>query len=150
MPREIITDWQTACDILDAAHVIHLALVDQDGPYCVPVNFARKGHALYLHSSTAGKKLDAMRADNRVSFAVETDLKIKTAATACKWGYDFRSVVGFGTATVVEDAQERLEGMNAIIEKWAGETLPMNEKMFQTQTLVVRIDITSATVRIRN
>lgn len=150
MPREIITDWLVASDILDAAQVLHLALVDQDGPYCVPLNFARKGHCLYLHSSTHGKKLDAIRDDNRVSFAVETDLKLKTAATACKWGYDFRSVIGFGTATVVDDSQQRLDGMHAIIEKWAGKALPLNEKIFQAQTLIIRIDITSATVRVRS
>ncbi len=149
MTREILDDWQTASEILDAGHILHLAMIDKDGPYCIPLDYVRMDKRLYLHCGKSGKKLDVIARDKRVSFAVETNIEVKRADLACKWGHRFRSVVGFGTAHIVTNEQERLRGMNALIVKWAGKPQPMNEKIFLNKTVIVRIDIASATSRIR-
>ncbi len=149
MTRKILHDWQTVCDILDAGSILHLALVDEHGPYCIPLDYVRMGKCLYLHCGKSGKKLDAIAHDKRVSFAVETDVELKQAREACKWGHCFRSVVGFGTAHVVTDEQERRKGLDALVLKWAGEIQPINEKILHNKTVIIRIDIASATSRTR-
>lgn len=158
MARTILDDWNLVAAVLDEAEVLNLSMVEQGengpAPYCVPVNFARAGKSLYLHSGLKGRKLEALAATPVVCFTALTGLELKTADTACKIGYHFRSVVGFGTAKVVESAEERQSGMRAIVEKWerlAGleGPLPMNEKTFDTATVVLRIDVTSATLRER-
>lgn len=147
MSKEYSTDWNQAAAVLDEARIMHLALTGDDGPYCLPVNFARKGRHIYLHSGTSGKKLDMLAKDNRVCFSAQADVRLKTASLACNWGYDFRSVVGFGTVDILTDETERRHGLETIVHKWAGKAMAVNEKIFAAQTLVLRINVSEATLR---
>lgn len=154
MPRNLSDDWKAACEVLDRAELLHLALADEHGPYCVPLNFVRVGRTLYLHSGLRGRKMDAFRAGAEVCFSAQVEVERKRAKAACKLGYRFRSVVGFGAARVVEEEKERWAAMDALVAKWSALTgaageLPVNDTIFREKTAMVRIDVASATVRER-
>ncbi|MGE4505280.1 MAG: pyridoxamine 5'-phosphate oxidase family protein [Desulfovibrionaceae bacterium] len=159
MPRTIIDDWNRISEVLDEAEVLHLAMNQpgKDGPrpYCVPVNFAREGRAIYFHSGLSGRKLELLEADPRVGFTVVSDLGLRKAETACKLGYRFRSVAGTGRVTVIHGEPERRFGMRALVTKWerlsgAQGPLPMDERVFEKSTLVLRIDVGDITMRERD
>ena len=57
-PEKEIYDPAGISEILDTAHVLHIALNDEDTPYILPICFARSGDVLNCHSSITGKKLD--------------------------------------------------------------------------------------------
>ena len=69
-----ITDPEQIRAILDGAKVLYLGLSTGDEPYVVPMNYgyALEGGklVLYLHSGLKGKKLDMIRENPRVYFAL--------------------------------------------------------------------------------
>lgn len=82
-----------------------LGVIGNDGyPYTVPVNYIYDDGKILFHCAKAGHKLDAIRANEKVSFCVvdEEMLDRKNFATY------YSSVICFGRARVLEDDEERL------------------------------------------
>jgi nitroimidazol reductase NimA-like FMN-containing flavoprotein (pyridoxamine 5'-phosphate oxidase superfamily) len=138
-----ITDADELHRILDDALVLHLGLVDDGRPYVVPLNFGREGDTLYLHCASEGRKLRCLRAQPEVCVEVERLIRVTNGPTACgAWTSHYESVIGFGTATVVDDEERRL-GLQAIMAKYSGR----RDWEFAPQTLakttVVRVALSS-------
>ena len=102
-----ITDRAELLRILRDARVCRLALSDGDRPYLVPLSFALDGDDLVLHSARAGRKIDILRRNPAACFEVEEGVEIVAGATACQFGMNFRTVIGFGEVEFVEDHAER-------------------------------------------
>ena len=83
-------------------------------PYGVPVNYCFIDQCIYLHCASAGKKLDHISNNPRVSFCVVGDTAIQPERFTTK----FESCIVFGTAEEVfgEEKQAALEGL---INKYA-------------------------------
>ena len=83
--------------ILDRARVLHLAMIDADRPYVVPLHYGytlENGRlTLYLHSAKEGRKLDVLRRNDRVAFVLETDVSpVSGGDLPCKYGAVYASV----------------------------------------------------------
>ncbi|PWG67026.1 pyridoxamine 5'-phosphate oxidase family protein [Bifidobacterium callitrichidarum] len=77
---------------------------------------------LWFHSAPRGRKLDAIRtAGNRlpVAFTMQTDCEMVAGRTACNWGEAFKSIVGNGTASLVDSLDERRRGLQALMAQQA-------------------------------
>lgn len=146
MKKGTTTDRSTVNDVLDRADVLWLALSDEDGPYCVPVNHARSGDVLYIHSGLKGRKADILRTGSVVAFSAATDLVFKPATEhACSMGYRFRSVCG--TATPEELSGDAfMHALDALTLKYGGEAMPYHEKGL-TITTTFALTIKDATAR---
>jgi nitroimidazol reductase NimA-like FMN-containing flavoprotein (pyridoxamine 5'-phosphate oxidase superfamily) len=88
-----------------------LAVHGEDGyPYALPIDFYydEEKNKIYFHCAKEGHKLDAIRADNRVSFCVYD----KGFRKDGEWALNIRSVIVFGHIEFVEDREEiyRLTG----------------------------------------
>ncbi|MDO4565087.1 MAG: pyridoxamine 5'-phosphate oxidase family protein [Clostridia bacterium] len=82
-----------------------LAVHGENGyPYALPMNHILLGRTLYFHSATEGHKLDAIDADNRVSFCAID----KGVAKSHDWALNFKSVIVFGRLLRVDDKEEAL------------------------------------------
>lgn len=129
-------------DVLRRARVLYLAMVDGDRPYVLPLSYGFDGEALYLHCAPAGRKLDVLRVNPRVCFAVSLDHDLITGKVPCGWGFRYRSVVGEGTVAFVEDEAEKRHGLDALMAQHGGEG---GEYAAETlaKTVVLRIDITA-------
>jgi uncharacterized protein len=147
MVGDVLTDATVINDILDQAEIIYLALCDEDGPHCVPVNFGRGDGCIYIHSGIKGRKIKALRMDGRVSFSTCVDLKLENADQACNHGYYFKSVVGAGKALILEDDTERKQALKAIINKYTNGDPAVDEKTMRC-TVVVKIELHSITARV--
>ncbi|MBM4328204.1 MAG: pyridoxamine 5'-phosphate oxidase family protein [Deltaproteobacteria bacterium] len=140
-----ITDQALMESILTRAQICRLGLCQDNTPYVVPVSFGRKGNRLYVHSSLHGKKVDMIKANNNVCFELEVDVEVARAETACDWSMKFYSVIGFGKAFFVQDPEEKIEGLNAIMEHYTGAPRHEYSERALEKVGIIRIDIESMT-----
>lgn len=145
MPKNVFSDPELIRDILDKAEYLTLGLTDDEGPYSVPVNFGEKDGVIYIHSGKKGRKYEALVAGKTVAFSAVADLEAKKGKTICEYGYKFRSVFGEGSSRLLEGDEAR-EGLDIIVEKYAGETMPYSEKAYAA-TAVFAIDVVYSTAR---
>lgn len=132
-------------DILRRGRVLSLGLCGDGEPYVVPICYGWEPGKLWLHTGHKGLKMDIIRANPRVSFAVWVDLDIAADAAPCKWEAYYRSVVGFGRAAIVDDEQERLHGLDVLTTHFAGAgdwSFPPDKAR---AAAIIRIDIDSMT-----
>ena len=113
-----ITDRVGIEGILDDALILHIALVDGDLPYLIPVNFGYKDDSIYIHSAPEGKKIDLIRKNNRVAFQAETGLEIVHKSTPNKCGMLYRSVAGYGRAYIVGSREEKKLGLGLLMDHY--------------------------------
>ena len=130
--------------VLRKALVCRLGLTDGNRPYIVPLSFGFKNNTLYFHSAPEGKKIEMLRKNSQVCFECDVDHEVVADEEACKWGMKYRSVIGFGKASIVEDIQEKKEGLNAIMEHYGGGTYEYPEAAI-SNILVIKVEIESMT-----
>ncbi len=138
-------------EILKKAFVCHLGLVDGDQPYVVPMNYGYEDGRIYLHGAAKGRKIDVIRKNNKVCFEMELfrpDI-IKGGDKPCDWGTAFRSVIGFGTARLLETREEKIRGLNAILKPHDDRSFSFPEEMLKA-TAVIEITITEMTGKAAN
>jgi nitroimidazol reductase NimA-like FMN-containing flavoprotein (pyridoxamine 5'-phosphate oxidase superfamily) len=75
---------------------------------------------------------------------MDADVEMEQSTAACGWGVRYRSVVGVGTARVLFTAEEKKQGLGAIMEHYAVGEFSFPEARL-AETMVVRIDIESIT-----
>jgi uncharacterized protein len=116
-----ITDRDELHRILDEAMVVRLGMLDGPRPYVVPLNVAREGDDLWFHAARSGHKLDCLRAASAVCVEADRFLTLKSGPSACDdWTSHYESVIGFGTAEIVEDTATKVHGLRAIMRKYSG------------------------------
>ena len=147
-----ITDPQQIIQILDGGKVLHLGLAVDNEPYVVPMNYGytlENGKlVLYLHSALRGKKLDMLRKNPRVFFEIDWDLKPFEGKKPCQYGVAYSSVMGIGTARIVEDAEEKIEAMSILMKTQTGKDFSFNEELVSI-VAVIRIDVDEYTAKHR-
>ena len=85
-----------------------LSVHGDDGyPYGLPINYwyNEENGCLYFHSGRAGHKVDAIAADNKVSFCVYDEGFRKEG----EWALNISSVIVFGKLHIVEDGEKAME-----------------------------------------
>ena len=151
--RELqVTDLNEIKAILDTAKVLHLALAVDNEPYIVPMNYGYilEGEKLtfYLHGAQRGKKLDMLRANPRVFFEIETDVMPFAGVMPCQYGMVYSSVMGKGTASIVEDVEEKKKAMSILMKTQTGKDFEFNDRLVSI-VAVIRIDVAEYTAKHR-
>ena len=118
-----------------------LAVQGDDGyPYAVPLSYVYHNSKLYFHSAKAGHKVDAIRRQPKVSFAVVDEDTVVSA----EYTTYFRSVIAFGRAFVVEDAAERRDAFLALTAKYSADQ-PREKQEAEvggcTQAILIGVEI---------
>ena len=102
-----ITDIDEKINIIKKCKVCRIALSENNMPYIVPLNYGYSFEnnilTLFFHSATEGKKLDIIQNNNNACFEIDCDTQLIEAEKACDYGYAFRSIVGFGKITILEN-----------------------------------------------
>ena len=151
--RELqITDENQIKHILDTAKVLHLGLAVDNEPYVVPMNYGytlENGKlVLYLHSAQRGKKIDMVRANSRVFFELDCDWMPFEGEKPCQYGLGYSSVMGCGRAQIVEDVEEKIKAMSALMKTQTQKDFEFNEKLVSI-VAVIRIDVEEYTAKHR-
>ena len=151
--RELqITDEGQIRSILDAAKILHLGLAVNNEPYVVPMNYGYTMEdgklTMYLHSAVQGKKLDMVRANPKVFFELSSDHLPFEGVQPCQYGLAYSSVMGKGTATLVEDVEEKMKAMTVLMKTQTGKDFEFNERLVSIVS-VIRIDVSDYTAKHR-
>ena len=147
-----VTDINEIIRILDESKIAHIGLVDGDEPYVVPMNYGylmEDGKlTIYLHGAKRGRKLDLIRANPNVFFEAECDLVPFEGDVACRYGIAYSSIMGKGTAEIIEDVEEKKLALSAIMKTQTGKDFEFEDKM-TTIVSIVRIDVSRYTAKFR-
>ena len=151
--RELqITDPEQITKILDTAKVLHLGLAVDNEPYVVPMNYGYRLEegklSLFLHCAVRGKKLDFIRANPRVFFSMECGLSPFEGEKPCQYGLSYSSLMGRGTASLLEEPEEKMEAMTVLMKTQTGKDFSFNERLVSIVT-VIRVDVEEYTAKHR-
>jgi nitroimidazol reductase NimA-like FMN-containing flavoprotein (pyridoxamine 5'-phosphate oxidase superfamily) len=78
-------------------------------------NYDKNTLTLFFHSAKEGKKMDIIKNNNNACFEIDCDNRLIEGETACKYSYAYKSVIGFGKIILLEDMNEKEEGLNKIM-----------------------------------
>ena len=151
--RELqITDLDQIRAILDTAGVLYLGLAADNEPYVVPMNYGytmEDGNlTLYLHSAVRGRKLDMIRNNPDVFFALDCDRKPFEGKVACQYGLAYSSIMGRGTAHIVEDVEEKKQAMSILMKTQTQKDFSFEDRLVSI-VAVIRIDVLEYTAKHR-
>ena len=147
-----VTDINEIIKILDNAKVLHLGMVDGDEPYVVPMNYGytlENGKlTLWLHGARRGRKLDVMRANPKVFFEMEYGIVPFEGEIACKYGIAYSSIMGRGTAEIIEDIEVKKAALSFLMKTQTGKDFEFEDKMAAVVS-IIRIDVAEFTAKHR-
>ena len=152
LPERAVYDRATVDSILDEALICQVGFVADGAPVVIPTIHARVGDVLYFHGSPASRMLRAMKRGLEVSVNATIVDGLVVARAAFHNSLNYRSVVLFGTARVVDDPDEKRAAMEAVTEhvisgRWA-DSRPMTDKEAKG-TLIAAIDIDEVSAKVR-
>ncbi|MGA2330815.1 MAG: pyridoxamine 5'-phosphate oxidase family protein [Syntrophales bacterium] len=139
-----IKDRAVVDDIIRQCLVCRLGLVDGVEPYVVPLCFGYDGEALYFHGASDGRKIDVLRKNNHVCFEFDIPEGMREAEQGCRWGIKYRSVIGFGTAEIVNDQEGKKKALEIIMAQYSGREYIFPEEIV-TKTAVIKVVIARVT-----
>lgn len=136
--KDKMKTYEEAVQILGECTNGVLSVIGDDGyPYGVPVSYIYHDGKIYFHCAGEGHKLDAIKADSRVSFTVVGEDEIAPE----KFTTMYKSVIAFGKASIIDTDEEKMAALNLIREKYSGnfpkEGAAYIEKFWDKTTVVV-------------
>ncbi|MBS5843084.1 MAG: pyridoxamine 5'-phosphate oxidase family protein [Clostridiales bacterium] len=90
---------------------------DQGYPYAVPLSYVYDNNKIFFHCALSGHKLDAIAANNKVSFCVVGQDRVMPQ----EYTTYFRSVIIFGRARILEDPIEKRTALEKLAAKYSPE-----------------------------
>jgi uncharacterized protein len=152
MPSRANYERQAIEAILDEAIVSHVGTATPDGhPVVIPTLHARAGEWLYIHGSAASPTL--RRAEQAEICLTATLLDgLVLARSAVHHSVNYRSVVVFGQAERIDDAEGKCAALEAFTEKlipgrWGDARLPTEKELRAVGVLRLPLEEASAKVR---
>lgn len=141
-----ITNPELVEELIARAQILRVAFCDCGrAPYIVPVNYGyvcRDGkYILYFHGAKAGRKYELSRAFPVVGFELDADYCLIAGESACGYSAGYQSIVGTGTISLIENEEERVLGLSAIMKQATGKADWDFEAEAQSATAVFRLDV---------
>jgi hypothetical protein len=138
--------------LLDASMLCHIAYVVDGQPYCTPTLFWREGTRLYWHGSSASRMLRNQSAGEPVCLTVSHLDSLVLARTGFHHSVDFRSVMAFGHARLIDDPEEKARALVAMVDRfYPGRTATLRPTTPQEikAARVVGMEIEQASAKVR-
>jgi nitroimidazol reductase NimA-like FMN-containing flavoprotein (pyridoxamine 5'-phosphate oxidase superfamily) len=152
VPQRGAYERETIEAILDETLISHVGFVHEGQPVVIPTLHARLGDRLYLHGSAASRMLRTLQKGVPVCVTATLVDGLVLARSAFHHSVNYRSVVVFGTATIVEPGDETVNVLELFTEKlvpgrWADVRPPTRQELKGTKVLSLPLDEASAKVR---
>jgi uncharacterized protein len=138
--------------VVDAAPFAHVAFVDGDQPFCIPMLHARVGDSIYIHGSSASRALRVLGGGAAAALTVTVLDGLVLARSAFEHSANYRSATVLGGFAVVDGHEERLAAFASFTNKllpgrWDEVRAP-NAKELKA-TVILRLPIVEASVKMR-
>jgi nitroimidazol reductase NimA-like FMN-containing flavoprotein (pyridoxamine 5'-phosphate oxidase superfamily) len=151
LPERARSEREDLYAVLDAGKICHLGVIIDGSPVVLPTGYGRLGDTLYLHGSSANRAIRAA-AGQEVSVTVTILDGLVCARSVFHHSMNYRSAMVFGTARMVTDEAERLDGLHAVTEqlipgRWAASRPPTKKELAKTSVLA--LPLAEASVKVR-
>lgn len=138
-------------EVLDSGLICHLGVVLDGHPMVIPTGYGRIGETLYLHGSTGAKSLRAGDGTEVCVTVTHVD-GIVLARSIFNHSVNYRSAIIYGTARLVTDETERLDGLRALTEQlapgqWDYARKPTRKELAATAVLALSLEEASVKIR---
>jgi len=152
LPKRGVYDREAVYRILDEGLVCHLGFVADGKPVVIPIGYGRRGDTLFLHGSPGSRMLRALGKGADVCLTVTIVDGLVLARSAFHHSMNYRSVVIFGKATLLEDPGAKREALHAFTEhvapgRWQEIRQPSENELKTTAVLAIPLKEVSAKVR---
>jgi uncharacterized protein len=151
------TDREALYDVLRDGMFCHLGVILDGDPLVLPTAYGidldnGPDGTLYLHGSVAARSVRAA-GEQTVCVTVTHADGLVLARSAFHHSVNYRSAVIYGTPRLVTDPEEKLHGLNTIVDHLvpgrSGASRPPNRKELAA-TSVLALPLTEASVKVRS
>ena len=145
-----IRDPEELRRVLETGDACRIALVDDGEPYVVTMNYGLVWDyddtpILYFHCANEGRKLDIIRKKADACCVVDVDHELTGGSSACSWGMKFASVVGRGKMEFVQDPEERVRALDAIMRHYTDRSFDGYDERVFAATEILRLRLVELT-----
>ena len=145
-------DRATVHAILDAGLLCHVGYVIDGQPYVTPTAYWRRDDRVYWHGSSASRMLRHLKSRPRVCFTVALMDGLVLARSGFHTSVNYRSVMAFGTAELIEDADAKLAALEDMMERivpgrWPDLAPPSAQELKATTVVSLQLEEVVAKVR---
>jgi nitroimidazol reductase NimA-like FMN-containing flavoprotein (pyridoxamine 5'-phosphate oxidase superfamily) len=142
--REIKSDTEIY-DILKNGKYSVISMCRDNEPYIVTLSygFDSENKSLYFHCAPHGLKLDFIVTNSQVCATVIED----GGYVINECGHNYKTVVFWGKMTIVTDLNEKIHGMNVLLNHLESDSVVIKDKLlksndYYSKMVILRLDIT--------
>ena len=121
-----ITDKDLIEQFIKKEQIIRIAFYDNGDLYIVPLNYGcvyeNEKYIFYFHGAKAGRKYELSKDSPNVGFEIDGAYELLEADIACDYSAKFQSVIGTGRLSIIEDYEEKIKGLNALMNGISGKS----------------------------
>lgn len=146
-------DTKAVYELLDSALICHVAYVIDGQPYCTPTMFWRRDNNVIWHGSVGSKMLMAQEKHIDVCLTVSFLDSLVLTRSAFHHAVNYRSVMLFGRATIIDDPEEKRQEVVELIENFLPDRNPLlipATPLEVKQVMFLKMPIDQAVAKIRN
>lgn len=152
LPKRGVFDRDLVYKILDEGFICHVSFCLDGQPFVIPTGYARIDDQLFIHGSQLSRMLRTLSTGIDVCVAVTLVDGLVLARSAFHHSMNYRSVVVFGRAAMVEDRAAKLAALFAFSEhvvagRWNDVREPTEPELKATTVLSLPLAEASAKVR---
>jgi len=152
LPKRGSFDRETIYSILDEGFVCHVGFTVNGQTFVIPTGYARRDDTLLIHGSSASRMMRSLSGGIDVCVNVTLLDGLVLARSAFHHSVNYRSVVIFGKARLLEDPGEKLEALYAFTEhivpdRWRDIREPNELELKATTVLALPLEEASAKIR---
>ncbi len=152
IPKRGFYDKETVYRLLDADFVCQLGFIYDGYPVVIPTIYGRKDDNIYVHGAAVSRMLISIAKGVPISLNVTQTKALVLARSAFHHSLNYESVMVFGQAELVTDADEKLQALKTITEqiikgRWDEVRKPNTKELKVTSVLKIKITEASAKIR---
>ncbi len=152
LPKRGAYDEETINNIVDEALFCTLSYASNEQPYSIPTGHCRIDNHLYIHGSVGAGYMRQMAEGVPVCISITLLDALVLAKSAFHHSVNYRSVVAFAKAELVEDFDEKMKALEVFTEKmipdrWKDCRWPNEAEMRKTMVLKFSLEEASAKIR---
>jgi nitroimidazol reductase NimA-like FMN-containing flavoprotein (pyridoxamine 5'-phosphate oxidase superfamily) len=152
LPKRGVYDREIVYGILDEGFICHVGFAVEGQPFVIPTGYARLEDQLFIHGSQVSRMLRTLSEGIDVCVTVTLVDGLVLARSAFHHSINYRSVVVFGNATLVNDRAAKLAALFAFSEhvirgRWNDVREPTEQELRATTVLSLPLAEASAKVR---
>lgn len=145
-------DKETIYSILDEAFICHVGFSADGQTFVIPTSYGRVDDQIFIHGASVSRMMKNIAKGIDICVTVTLVDGLVLARSVFHHSMNYRSVVIFGKAELVESDDEKMKALEAFTEhviegRWEDSRIPNKKELNVTTVLSLKIDEASAKIR---